>query len=152
MAPQQFCVCVWDVWVYCALSVIVWCVGEARQETCLHSVAAQRLLSPLFTPRQMACPLARPFTAAMRPCKPCLTHPFSFLKQGIMNSSEIEAAAKARVRSCSDASSITPPTALEAALSESIIVGGRLGSEDEALSVIGKFRSILYTATGTSLG
>ena len=69
-----------------------------------------------------------------------------------MNSPEIEAAAKARARSCSDASSITPPTALEAALSESIDVGGSLGSEDEALSIIGKYRSLLYTATGTWLG
>lgn len=68
-----------------------------------------------------------------------------------MNSPEIMAAAKARARSCSDASSITPPTALEAALSESIDVGGSLGSEDEAITIIGKYRSLLYMATGTWL-
>ena len=69
-----------------------------------------------------------------------------------MSSPEIEAMAKARARSSSDASSVTQPTALEAALSESIDVGGSLGSEDEAVEIIGKYRSILYTATGTWVG
>lgn len=62
-------------------------------------------------------------------------------------------AAEARSASCPTSKIIPTPTALEAALSESIDVGSSLGSEEDAISVIGKYRSLLYLGVGeTSQG
>lgn len=144
------------MWVYCGLV----CLCDVLVAGDLRSVAAQQRSSSL-SPASVYPPMAfwslpasaRPLRTSHASFQTTSHAPISILKnflgQSIMNSTEIEAAAKARVRSHSDASTVTPPTALEAALSESIQVGGSLGSEDEAISIIGNYRSLLYTATGT---